>query len=215
MSKKINENAVNEALQLPLSDRFEADLEALLYADDAQSGNPIIVALLDLDQFDRVNVNFGHDVGDRTLIAIGQHIAANVPECGRIYRVGGDEFGIIFHGEFEREDVFLLLERIRASVDVTVPDGSAQTISAGLAEAFTDAARVPELIRMAQSAMFRAKLNGGNRVAIAREEKMVPKTSHYTADQLKRLTKLSRSEGIGEAILLREALDMLLKKYDK
>ena len=47
----------------------------------------------------------------------------------------------------------------------------------------------------------------------AREEKMVPKTSHYTSDQLKRLSALSKREGIGEAILLREALDMLLKKY--
>ena len=46
------------------------------------------------------------------------------------------------------------------------------------------------------------------------EEKMVPKTSHYTRDQLQRLGKLSKREGVGEAILLREALDMLLKKYD-
>ena len=43
---------------------------------------------------------------------------------------------------------------------------------------------------------------------------MVPKTSHYTSDQLKRLSKLSKREGIGEAVLLREALDMLLKRYD-
>lgn len=43
---------------------------------------------------------------------------------------------------------------------------------------------------------------------------MVPKTSHYTSEQLKRLTVLAKREGIGEAILLREALDMLLKKYE-
>ena len=49
---------------------------------------------------------------------------------------------------------------------------------------------------------------------LAKEEKMVPKTSHYTSDQLKRLSKLSKREGIGEAVLLREALDMLLKRYD-
>ena len=43
---------------------------------------------------------------------------------------------------------------------------------------------------------------------------MIPKTSHYTQDQLQRLTELSKREGVGEAILLREALDMLFKKYD-
>ena len=70
------------------------------------------------------------------------------------------------------------------------------------------------MIRKAESALFRAKANGSNKVALAREEKMIPKTSHYTNDQLKCLTKLSKREGVGEAILLREALDMLLKKYD-
>ena len=68
-------------------------------------------------------------------------------------------------------------------------------------------------MRKAESAMFRVKYAGRNKVALAREEKMVPKTSHYTADQLRRLTALSKREGVGEAILLREALDMLLKKY--
>ena len=69
-------------------------------------------------------------------------------------------------------------------------------------------------MRKAESALFRVKQNGRNKVLLAREEKMIPKTSHYTADQLQALTKLSKREGIGEAILLREALDMLLKKYD-
>jgi predicted signal transduction protein with EAL and GGDEF domain len=84
----------------------------------------------------------------------------------------------------------------------------------GMATAFEDANRCAELIRKADGALYRAKLNGGNRVAMAKEEKMVPKTSHYTQDQLQRLAKLAKREGIGEAILLREALDMLLKKYD-
>ncbi len=61
--------------------------------------------------------------------------------------------------------------------------------------------------------MMRAKMTGRKKVYLAREEKMVPKTSHYTQAQLQSLTKLSKREGIGEAILLREALDMLLKKY--
>ena len=100
------------------------------------------------------------------------------------------------------------------SSPVQTPDGVRQTITIGLATAFEDASRTPELIRKADSALFRAKVGGGNRVALAKEEKMVPKTSHYTQDQLQRLSRAAKQEGIGEAILLREALDMLLKKYD-
>ena len=113
-----------------------------------------------------------------------------------------------------KEDVFLLMESIRSTLNVQTPGGEKLTISVGIAAAFEDANRYQELYRKAESAMFRAKCGGSNRVALCREEKMVPKTSHYTSDQLKRLTKLSKREGIGEAILLREALDMLLKRYD-
>jgi len=105
------------------------------------------------------------------------------------------------------------MEQKRKAFSVTAPDGEAMTISIGIAAAFDDAARCQELMRKAESAMFRAKYSGRNKVYLAREEKMVPKTSHYTSDQLKRLSALSKREGIGEAILLREALDMLLKKY--
>ena len=89
------------------------------------------------------------------------------------------------------------------------------SITIGMATAFEDANRTPELIRKADSALYRAKSGGRNKVAMAKEEKMVPKTSHYTQDQLQRLAVLAKHEGVGEAILLREALDMLLKKYDK
>jgi hypothetical protein len=42
---------------------------------------------------------------------------------------------------------------------------------------------------------------------------MAPKTSHYTLTQLERLSELAKEQGVGEAVLLREALDDLLIKY--
>ena len=48
---------------------------------------------------------------------------------------------------------------------------------------------------------------------LAYEEKMVPKTAHFTATQLERLADLAKDQAIGEAVLLREALDDLLIKY--
>jgi LysM repeat protein len=62
--------------------------------------------------------------------------------------------------------------------------------------------------------MVRAKKNGRNQVCLAREEKLMPKTSHYTQAQLEKLSLIAEKEGVGEAVLLREALDDLLKKYD-
>ncbi len=202
-------NAVNEALALPLAGALEKALGAAL-ADERE----VVLAMLDVDLFARVNKEFGLEAGDRVLIETGRYVASCVPKDTRLFRYGGDEFALLFPERMEKEEVFLLMERIRQGYAVQLPDGGALTVSAGIAAAVQDASTVPELIRKAEGALFRGKLLGRDRVCLAREEKMVTKTAHYTAEQLKRLTKVSQREGIGEAILLREALDALLRKYD-
>ncbi len=214
MSENKVENLVNKELGFPKMEEFEAELIRLMNGAEGEGNGPIILALVDSDNFLRVNTDFGREYGDKVLIDTGRYLEEKLPAGATIYRVSGDEFGIIFNNEMEKEDVFLFLEGVRRDYNVKLPNDEAMTISIGIAAAFEDATRVQELIRKAESALFRAKANGHNKIALAKEEKMVPKTSHYTNDQLKCLTKLSKREGVGEAILLREALDMLLKKYD-
>ena len=206
--------AVNETLGFPTGDAFDEAITKILESDAEAEGETVVIALVDLDEFMRVNTDFGRDEGDRVLIDTGKYIAAHAGKTAQVFRIGGDEFGIIFRGTEEREDVFLILEDLRKNFNVTLPDQSAMTMTIGMATAFEDANRCAELIRKADSALYRAKISGRNKVAMAKEEKMIPKTAHFTQDQLKRLNKLSKREDIGEAILLREALDMLLKKYD-
>ena len=206
--------AVNDALQFPTGDAFEEDLNSILTSDAEANGEVVAIALIDCDKFDHINKDFGGDEGDRVLIEAGKYIRDSLPEGAKVYRIGGDEFGIIFRGTMEREEIFLFLNDLKDNYSVRTPDGERQTITIGMATAFEDAGRCAELVRKADGALFRAKVAGGNRVAMAKEEKMVPKTSHFTQDQLQRLAKLSKREGVGEAILLREALDLLLKKYD-
>lgn len=207
-------NTVNEVLQFPTGDEFEKDLTQILSGDYEEKGETVVIALIDFDDFDHINKDFGRDAGDAILIATGKYIKEQIPEEATIYRIGGDEFALIFQGETEREDVFLFLNELKNGFSVQTPDGAKQTITIGMATAGMDASRYAELVRKADSALYRAKVNGRNKVAMAREDKMIPKTSHYTQEQLQRLSKLAKAEGIGEAILLREALDMLLKKYD-
>ena len=210
--KKIT--AVNDALKFPTGDAFEEEVNSILNSDAEANGEVVAIALTDCDKFDHINKDFGREEGDRVLIEAGKYIRASLPEDVKVFRIGGDEFGIIFRGTMEREDIFLLLNDMRKNYNVKTPDGVQQTITVGMATAFEDANRCAELIRKADGALYRAKVAGGNKVAMAKEEKMVPKTSHFTQDQLQRLAKLAKREGVGEAILLREGLDLLLKKYD-
>ena len=207
-------SAVNDALQFPDGDMFEEDLNAILNSDAEENGEIVAIALIDCDRFDHINRDFCREEGDRILIEAGKYIRAGLPEGAQVYRIGGDEFAVLFRGTMEREEIFLFLNDLKNNYAVQTPDGERQTITIGMATAFEDANRCTELIRKADGALFRAKVSGGNKVSMAKEEKMVPKTSHFPQDQLQRLAKLARKEGIGEAILLREGLDLLLKKYD-
>ena len=207
-------SAVNDALQFPTGDAFEEELNAILNSDMEASGEIVAIALIDCDKFDHINKDFGIGEGDRVLIEAGKYIRDNLPEGAKVYRIGGDEFAVLFRGIMEREEIFLYLNDLKNHYAVQTPDGQRQTITVGMATAFEDANRCVELIRKADGALFRAKVSGGNKVSMAKEEKMVPKTSHFTQDQLQRLAKLAKREGVGEAILLREGLDLLLKKYD-
>lgn len=207
-------STVNEALGFPIGDSFDKAITDILESDAEENGETVVIALIDLDEFARINKNFGREEGDRVLIETGKYIQSKLPKEATVYRIGGDEFGIIFRGTEEREDIFLFLNELKKDYNLVLGDGSKMSMTIGMATAFEDANRCAELIRKADGALYRAKVSGRDRVAMAKEEKMVPKTSHFTQDQLSRLAKLSKREGIGEAILLREALDMLLKKYD-
>jgi predicted signal transduction protein with EAL and GGDEF domain len=120
----------------------------------------------------------------------------------------------------EKEQAFLLVERIRASMDcpsgeIVEPGHTAVrvTVSGGVAAFPADGRSPSEIVRKADHALYRAKSTGRNKVCIAQEERMATKTTHFTVTQLERLATLSKEEGVGEAVLLREALDDLLFKY--
>ena len=98
--------------------------------------------------------------GDRVLIETGRYIRGAVPGDAKVYRIGGDEFGVLFRGAMEREEIFLLLNDMRRDYAVTTPDGTRQTITIGMATAFEDASRCAELIRKADGALYRGGEDG-------------------------------------------------------
>jgi diguanylate cyclase (GGDEF)-like protein len=180
---------------------------------------PLSMAFFDIDNFLLVNNQFGHIGGDSVLVGIARILVENLNSNTLVFRYGGDEFALLFP-ETEREQAFLKMEKIRFIVEqqTTYSNGEYSlkcqlTISGGVAAFPIDASDENELLRKADGALYRAKGSGRNKINLAYEERMSPKTSHYTLTQLERLSELSREQGIGEAVLLREALDDLLIKY--
>ncbi|HBY09597.1 MAG TPA: GGDEF domain-containing protein [Chloroflexi bacterium] len=181
----------------------------------AEDGQSLSLAFLDIDHFLAINTNFGHNGGDQVLQAIAHILQELAGELAHVARYGGDEFALIFP-HIEREQAFLVLERVRAEIESQAQFGSVTThltVTAGIAAFPIDGSSENEILRKADQALYRAKKIGRNNVRLAYEEKMAPKTAHFTLTQLERLTNLAKEEGVGEAVLLREALDDLLLKY--
>ncbi|MCL2095809.1 MAG: GGDEF domain-containing protein [Oscillospiraceae bacterium] len=172
----------------------------------------LTIVSLDLDFFKRVNDTFGHETGDIVLKEVGQ-ILLDIPAEHKTYRQGGEEFAIVFPNT-EKEKVFLIMEETRKKIAES-PEclRTSTTASAGIATFAEDGNNDVELLRKANGALYRAKSSGRNKIALAKEEKLVTKTAHYTVEQLKQLEKLSKKKNITEAALMREALDELLRKY--
>jgi diguanylate cyclase (GGDEF)-like protein len=198
---------------------FMEEFQRLLAKARSQTvETPLSLALIDLDHFKRINDDFGHVTGDNVLIELVKTIQSAVGEDVICSRYGGDEFVILFVGQ-EREHAFLILEQIRAAVakgSIKVKEDQlieGMSISAGVASFPVDGRSEIELLRKADQALYRAKWAGRNQVRLSYEERMVPKTAHFTQTQLERLARLAESHGVSEADMLREAMDDLLTKY--
>lgn len=183
----------------------------------AGSDTLISLAFLDIDNFLHVNENYGHTTGNQVLQKVAETIKAHIMPEAILVRYGGDEVVVLFP-DIAREQAFLMLEKVRQAVETQVMtsedgDNFHVTISVGVASYPNDGMTESEIFRKADQALYKAKIDGRNTIRLAYEERMAPKTAHFTLTQLERLTKLAKEQGVGEAVLLREALDDLLLKY--
>ena len=198
----------------------EACLVALEAAIDQDAEGVLCLAILDIDLLGQINERAGRDAGDALIQVLAGALARRFSGEAGIFRIGGDAFALQFCG-CEKEAVFLSLEAFRDSFDGPHDLDAAgkraplsATLSIGLAACPEDGGAAQVLYQKASEALYRAKVSGRNKVCLAREEKKVTKTSHYTQGQLLGLRRLAEREGHGEAALLREALNDLLRKYN-
>ena len=174
---------------------------------------------IDIDRFDEVNRTLGRETGDRVLATVLGVAKATAKEEGWTYmRLGGDEFALVAPA-IALEPAFLRAESLRVTLGQAlagdVPADLRCTASIGVANVPRDAKTPDELLRKADLALFAAKEQGGDAVALTPGDEMVLKSSYYSAAQLGRLKALAERLGKKEAVLLREALDELLQRYDR
>lgn len=126
------------------------------------------LAMIDLDNFKSFNDRFGHMAGDKMLLHIAIILKRNTRDTDFVARYGGEEFAIIFP-ETNSEIAMRVSQRVRAAVerDMLLIRGIGRkklTVSIGLATYPQHAACADSLLKHADTALYRAKQQGKNRV---------------------------------------------------
>lgn len=129
-------------------------------------GGDLLLAILDIDHFKRINDNYGHLAGDKVLKLIAAELGKRLRKTDFIARFGGEEFVLLLPAT-PLDGAELLLESLRAGIEecpfhfrgerVTI------TLSAGIS-AFATGERSDQVFERADQALYRAKRGGRNRV---------------------------------------------------
>jgi diguanylate cyclase (GGDEF)-like protein len=129
---------------------------------------------IDLDHFKNVNDSFGHSLGDEVLREAGRRILRCVRESDTVSRLGGDEFTVLLTRLNSPQEAWLIAEAIVESLSQEFRLGEQHcflSASIGIASYPTDAGSAEELLKSADTAMYRAKAEGRAQ-AVFYEERM-------------------------------------------
>ncbi|MFN3436841.1 MAG: diguanylate cyclase [Acidovorax sp.] len=164
LNRELGELATTDALT-GLNNRraFDHGLQ-LEMAIVERRNTPLSLLMLDVDHFKRINDQFGHDAGDKVLIAIAQMLNGCARVVDVVARVGGEEFAVILPNT-DADGALEVAERMRTTVAQAKWLANPATISIGVAtlQIKESASR---LYSRADAALYDAKAKGRNRVVM-------------------------------------------------
>ncbi len=129
---------------------------------------PFSLVSLDLDYLKKINDTYGHFFGDLAIRTIADILKKNARSIDVPSRLGGEEFSVLLPG-VDSKGAMVAAERIRAAIEAQELDTIGHiTASVGVATFPEHSIKLDELLDMADQAMYKSKINGRNRVTLAK-----------------------------------------------
>jgi diguanylate cyclase (GGDEF)-like protein/PAS domain S-box-containing protein len=162
---RLQHDAFHDSLTgLPNRSLFKEYLKTAISRSKRSKGHLFAVLFCDLDRFKNINDSLGHTVGDELLISIAQRLQQSIRQnIDIVARLGGDEFAILLDGMADTNIAIHITRRIQESLRTAVEVGGHEifaTTSIGIALSTTGYNNPEDLLRDADTAMYRAKARG-------------------------------------------------------
>ncbi len=169
MMKVLFQQSNLDPLTQTMNRRSGEQILALQMAQAKRQSFPLTIAFLDLDDFKKLNDQFGHEAGDNVLLQTAESFRQALREGDMVIRWGGEEFVLVMPyatlAQASKRLDLLLYSRI-----LQRPDGKPQTWSGGIAQWPADSADTwMQLVKIADRRMYLAKKNGKGRMVSSDE----------------------------------------------
>ena len=133
----------------------------------------IAVLFIDLDGFKNINDNYGHDVGDELLIEVASRLKSCVRESDTVVRFGGDEFVLLLTGLHNQNEAAYVAEKVLKLIQQPISLSSSVTASIGCSIGIAmfpdDGESDNDLLKIADSLMYKVKASGKNNYVFNRQ----------------------------------------------
>jgi diguanylate cyclase (GGDEF)-like protein/PAS domain S-box-containing protein len=168
--ERLMHDAVHDSLtSLPNRELFIDRLSMAIASGQVDPKLRPTVLLLDLDKFKSVNSSFGLVVGDSLLLTVARRLQRTLSPADTLARIGGDQFAILIPSQHDPRELAMLAERLRRSLRSPIKIANQEIVltgSIGIAGAEASQHDARELLREAETAMYRAKRAGTDRIEI-------------------------------------------------
>ncbi len=163
--ERLRHQAYHDALtDLPNRLLLNENLELAINQAE-RAGQQVAVLMMDLDNFKYVNDTFGHDFGDQVLIAVADRVRSVVRKGDTLARMGGDEFTLLLPQVKDANEAVVVIEKLMGgfSLPFAVENNElVVTASIGISGYPQDGGTPEDLLKNADSALYKAKEEGGN-----------------------------------------------------